>query len=203
VRVIYQSVDPPPVRLAPDPRVFEVCVMGHLRPVKDPLRTALAARLLPESSRIQVTHIGAALSVEIKEAAMREQRENPRYRWLGDQKRWRALRILSRCRLLALTSRSEGGANVIGEAVTVGVPVVSSRIAGSVGLLGEDYPGYFPFGDSEALAALLHRAETDAALLHELKVRGERLRPLFDPRREREAWRGLLAELRLLRTGSR
>jgi hypothetical protein len=29
-------------------------------------------------------------------------------------------------------------------------------------LLGRDYPGYFPVGDTEALTVLLHRAETDS-----------------------------------------
>src|SRR5262245_16395528 len=53
-RVIYQSVQVPPRAEPIGADVFEVCVMGHLRPVKDPLRTALAARLLPAASRIQV-----------------------------------------------------------------------------------------------------------------------------------------------------
>src|SRR5439155_15837931 len=73
VRVIYQSVDLPRVRSSPVPEMFEVCVMGHLRPVKDPLRTALAARRLPESSRVVVTHLGGALSEEMRQAAEREQ----------------------------------------------------------------------------------------------------------------------------------
>jgi len=47
VRVIYQSV-PTPAGLPPKSKTtFDVCVLGHLRPVKDPLRTALAARHLP------------------------------------------------------------------------------------------------------------------------------------------------------------
>ena len=61
-----------------------------------------------------------------------------------------------------MTSELEGGANVISEALALGVPVVSSRIAGSVGLLGADYPGYFPFGDTQAWPICLHRAETEA-----------------------------------------
>ena len=76
-----------------------------------------------------------------------------------------------------------------------GVPVVSTRIPGSVGLLGEDYPGYFPVGDAHALAATLTRAETDASYLADLAERCEELRAAFTPEREREAWRGLLAEL--------
>jgi hypothetical protein len=72
---------------------------------------------------------------------------------------------------------------------------VSSRIAGSVGLLGADYPGYFPTGDTQALADLLHRAETDATFYEDLRRRCDALLPLFDPARERQAWADLLAEL--------
>src|SRR5262245_52365704 len=46
-RVIYQSVPPPRRRGTPRADTFDVCVMGHLREVKDPMRTALASRLLP------------------------------------------------------------------------------------------------------------------------------------------------------------
>jgi glycosyltransferase involved in cell wall biosynthesis len=169
--------------------------MGHLRPVKDPLRTALAARLLPPSSRLRVLHLGAALSEEMAQAARVEEAANARYRWLGELPQPEALRLLSRCRLLSLTSASEGGANVIGEAVVLSVPVVSSRIAGSVGLLGEDYPGYFPFEDTKALASLLRRAETDGVFYDTLKRWCEGLRPLFEPQRERQSWASLLAEL--------
>lgn len=169
--------------------------MGHLRAVKDPLRTALAARLLPASSRIRVLHLGAALSDDMADAARAEQTSNPRYRWLGEQPRWKALRLLSRCRLLSLTSQLEGGANAISEAVTLSVPVLSSHIAGSIGLLGDDYPGFFPCGDAQALAELLLRAETDAAFYQQLRAGCERQRPLFEPARELESWRELLAEL--------
>ncbi len=194
-RVIYQSVPPPRSRQKPSERAFEVCVMGHLRAVKDPLRTALAARLLPASSRIRVLHLGAALSDDMADAARAEQTSNPRYRWLGEQPRWKALRLLSRCRLLSLTSQLEGGANAISEAVTLSVPVLSSHIAGSIGLLGDDYPGFFPCGDAQALAELLLRAETDAAFYQQLRAGCERQRPLFEPARELESWRELLAEL--------
>jgi hypothetical protein len=49
-RVIIQSAQPPRRPVAPRKDVFEICVMGHLRPVKDPFRAARAARLLPEAS---------------------------------------------------------------------------------------------------------------------------------------------------------
>jgi putative glycosyltransferase (TIGR04348 family) len=194
-RVIYQSVQVPPKAEPIRADVFEVCVMGHLRPVKDPLRTALAARLLSAASRIQVLHLGGALSEELAEQARAEAARNRRYHWLEEFPRSEALAVLSRCRLLSLTSESEGGANVISEAVVAGVPVISSHIAGSIGLLGEDYPGYFPVGDTQALANLLWRAETDTEFYNTLRDCCERLRPLFDPARERQSLEDLLREL--------
>jgi putative glycosyltransferase (TIGR04348 family) len=194
-RVIYQSVPAPTATPPVRADVFEICVMGHLRPVKDPLRTALAARLLPAASRIHVLHIGSALSEELDEQARAEAARNPRYRWLGELPKSEALAVLSRCRLLSLTSESEGGANAISEAVVAGVPVISSHIAGSIGLLGDNYPGYFPVGDTQALANLLWRTETDTEFYDTLRDRCARLRPLFDPAREKQGWEDLLREL--------
>lgn len=195
VRVIYQSVPALAFRTSPRSAGFEVCVLGHLRPVKDPFRTAWAARLLPASSHLSVLQVGAALSEEMAEQARREQNDNPRYRWLGERPRHQALRLLARCRLLVLTSQLEGGANVISEALAVGVPVLSSRIAGSLGLLGADYAGYFPTGDTQALADLLLRAETDADFYHTLCMQCAQRRPQFEPERERQSWQDLLGEL--------
>lgn len=200
-RVIHQSVDvsdwpeADPATTEPSESHFDVCVIGHLRDVKDPFRTASAARLLPESSSIRVTHLGAALSEDMEARARQEDADNPRYRWLGDLPHRRTLGILARSNLLALTSRREGGANVVSEAIAADVPVVSSRIDGSVGLLGKDYPGYFTVGDTQALASLLHRAETDSAYYDSLRDACRRLKPLIDPDRERQAWADLLCEL--------
>jgi putative glycosyltransferase (TIGR04348 family) len=196
VRVLYQSAHKPARPARRRAHVFEVGVLAHLRAVKDPLRAALAARRLPAGSRIRVLHLGAPLDPLLARRARREEALNPRYRWLGERPRSQALRILARCRLLVLTSRLEGGANVVSEAVVCGVPVISSRIAGSVGLLGADYPGYFPAGDTRALARLLERAERDAAFRARLTRRGRRLQPLFHPARERAAWRRLIEEAR-------
>jgi hypothetical protein len=74
------------------------------------------------------------------------------------------------------------------------VPVLSSRIPGSVGILGAGYPGYFPAGDAGALAALLARAEGDARFYATLVRWSRRLRPLVSPARERESWRQLMRE---------
>ena len=195
VRVILQSSSPVDGAEPPSTDRFEVCVLGHLRPVKDPFRAAEAAHMLPRESRIRVVHLGAALQPEMAARAEEEQRSNPRYTWMGDLPRDDALRVLARSRLLVLSSWMEGGANVVSESLVQGVPVLSTRIPGSIGLLGDDYPGYFPTGDSEALAGLLHRAETDVGFLDDLRERCVRLAPRFTPQRERDAWRALLEEL--------
>ena len=82
-------------------------------------------------------------------------------------------------------SRMEGGANVVCEALRIGVPVIASRISGNVGLLGADYPAYFPVEDERALARLLSRAATDPRFYRVLKHRVARLRPSSLRRRKR------------------
>jgi putative glycosyltransferase (TIGR04348 family) len=194
-RVIYQSARPVQAPPRTAGRFFNVCVLGHLRRVKDPFRTALALVLLPAESRIRVTHAGRALEAGYAARARRLERRESRYRWLGEVPRWWARRILARSDLLVLSSRMEGGANVISEAVVSGVPVLASRISGSVGLLGARYPGFFPVGDTQALARLLRRAETDAPFYEDLSNWCARLAPLFDPAREQSTWQQLLDEL--------
>jgi glycosyltransferase involved in cell wall biosynthesis len=115
--------------------------------------------------------------------------------WRGDRPRAEVRRLLGRARAIVLSSLSEGGANVISEAVAAGVPVLASRIDGSVGLLGRDYPGYFPVRDTEALARLLHRIETNPQFLLRLRRAVARRAPLFRPARERAAWKKLIGEL--------
>lgn len=194
-RVIYQSAVRPPNVPPPRTDVFEVCVVGHLRPVKDPFRTAWAARRLPASSRVQVLHLGAALSDDMATQARTEMAVNPRYRWLGELPRWKTLRVLARTRLLVHSSEMEGGANVLSEAIACGTPVLASLIPGNVGLLGADYPGYFPVGDTEALATLMHRAETNPDFYRALQRGVDRQKSLVDPARERQSWAELLKEL--------
>jgi glycosyltransferase involved in cell wall biosynthesis len=129
------------------------------------------------------------------ERAQDEMRLNPRYRWLGDVAHAHAMHLLSRSRLLVLSSRAEGGANVISEALAHGIPVLASRIPGTVGLLGGDYPGYFEVGDTRGLTELLDRAETEPGFLDALRARCQSRAFLVDPVRERGAWRHLLAAL--------
>ena len=196
VRVIYQSFE----RLSPSPRreesCFQVCILAHLRSVKDPLRTAHAVRELPASSKIQVKHAGAVLDPDFAGQVEEEQSTNPRYQWLGPVAHEAAVDLLSHSHLLVVTSHLEGGANVVSEAIALSVPVISSLIPGSVGILGTDYPGYFPVGDSGALREQLLRAESDDGFYRELQQSVARLQPLVSVARERETWGALLTDLR-------
>jgi hypothetical protein len=91
----------------------------------------------------------------------------------------------------------EGGANVLIEAVTSGVPVLGSDIAGNRGMLGADYPGWF------ARWAMRWSGRTDfprwrpAGYYASLSRRCAEQVSLFSPARECAAVRSLLAMTRL------
>lgn len=197
-RVIRQAAPVIAPAPAPAPPGLVACALAHLRDVKDPLLAARAVASLPETSAIRVVHLGGAADDAWRaRAADAERATGGRWRWLGPVPRADALRVLAGSRLLVLTSRSEGGANAVTEAIGAGVPVLSTRIDGSLGILGEDYPGYCEVGDAAGLAALFARCEADPGFLAELRARVLALRPLVDPARERASWRELLDELGL------
>jgi putative glycosyltransferase (TIGR04348 family) len=195
VRVVHQSAPRLPRAARGTTRSFDVAVIGHLREVKDPFRAAEAARRLPAGSRIRIVHLGAAENGDWAARAMAEMADNPRYVWRGDRPRAEVRCLFAGVRAMVLSSISEGGANVISEAVAAGVPVLASRIDGSVGLLGRDYPGYFPVGDTRALTRLLQRIETDAEFLRRLQRAIARRAPLFRPGREKAVWQKLIGEM--------
>lgn len=194
--VIHQSVErdglPEPAPVADE---FRVVVLAHLRDIKDPLLSAAASRELGATSRVQVHHAGKALDDAWAERAKAEEAANPRYRWHGELERSAAFELLASAHVLACTSIEEGGANVVTEALAIGVPVVGTAIDGNVGLLGADHPGLIPVGDHHALAGLLGRLEADAAALAALRKHCSRLRPITDPAHERQALATLVAEL--------
>jgi putative glycosyltransferase (TIGR04348 family) len=194
-RVIYQPAVPLANPKPPVPDHFDICVLGHLRDEKDPLRAAAASRLLPLSSRIRILQAGRALTPDYDQRARKERPENPRYRWLGELSRRDARSLLASSRALALTSKMEGGANVVSEAIVDGVPVLASRIDGNIGLLGPDYPALYDAGDTASLAALMSRIERDHEFYQELKNRLKGLAPLFSPERELASWKDLLESI--------
>ena len=195
--VIYQSAQPVKGKLAPPKSYFRVCVVGNLRPEKDPFRAALASRRLDSSSRIRIVHVGAALRQKMEKRALAENRRNRRYRWVGPLPYWRTQRLIASSHLVVLTSHIEGSSNVLSEALIDSIPVVASKIAGLVGTLGENYPGFFPTGDTQALASLLERTETDSDFYRELKAKCARCSWLIQPQREQGCWEKLLETIGL------
>jgi putative glycosyltransferase (TIGR04348 family) len=193
--VIHQSATPLPGPRRPSTRAVVVSVVGHLRDVKDPLRAAEAARLLPADSRLRVEQVGRAYTPEWAARARAEMKINPRYVWRDDVPAAAVRRLLARSHAMVFSSLSEGGANVISEAAVAGVPILASRMDGNVGLLGADYPGYFPVGDTRALSRLLLRLEHEPRFVARLGKALTRRAKLFLPAREVAAWRRLLAGL--------
>ena len=203
ISIVHQSALPLARERKPLPRSivrsarasprFEICVIGHLRMEKDPLRAAYAARLLSRASRARVTQLGQAVGPDWERAAKKEAGKNSRYRWLGEVSHARVRQVMGRSRVMVISSVMEGGANVVSEACVAGLPVIASRIPGNVGLLGRDYPGYFPVKDTPALARLLRRVETNPEFLARLARRVKARARLFRSSRERTMLQAALA----------
>ena len=185
--IVLQSAQAPEKPLPPLVTRFEACVVGHLREEKDSLRAAVAVRDLPPASRLAVTQLGRAHNNDWAAAAREEMTANRRYRWWGERPAATVRRIMARARLMVMSSRMEGGANAVSEACVAGLPVLASDIPGNRGLLGDDYPGYYPVADTRALRELLLRAERDSEWLAGLASQCRARAPLFTRERERDS----------------
>jgi len=196
VRIIVQAVAHQSPDSAPKSRdPFDIGVIAHVREAKDPLRAAAAARLLPASSRIRVRLAGAILEEDFRPRIERELAENPRFEWLGEIDSDAVRELIASCQLVVVSSLFEGGARVVGESIVSGTPVLATHCDGVTSTVGSDYPGLFETGNTEQLAELLQRAETDEEYLALLHSRTEPLAARFDPRLEIQALQNLLAEL--------
>lgn len=168
-------------------RHFDVCMIGHFREEKDPATFMHAAALL-NTQQVRLTHIGSeAQAPKLAKLARQTQEHHACYRWQGDLPHAATRQLLKRSHLMVIASKMEGGANVIIEAVTSGVPVLASDISGNRGMLGKNYAGYFPVGDAAALARLIDRAATDPCFYQHLYRQCRARAPLFAPERERTA----------------
>jgi putative glycosyltransferase (TIGR04348 family) len=182
--VIWQSA--PPLPAAPPAEGFRFCMVGHLRAEKDPLTFMRAARQVAHP-QARFLHIGGALDPALGVAAEATATADPRYHWSGNLPHDEARRELARSHAMVIASAMEGGANVIIEAVTCGVPVLASDISGNRGMLGDAYEGYFPPGDAAALAALMERSIDDPSFSARLRAQCAARAPLFAPAAEQAA----------------
>ncbi len=189
-RVIVQSAPALP-RLPTRRRTDDLAMVGHLRAEKDPVTALRALALLspqdPRRARLRLRIVGADREPALGRAVRDAGTLDPRIDWLGALSHGRARRVIRQSQALVLPSVMEGGANVLIEAVTSDVPVLASRIEGSVGLLGSDYEGFFPVGDAPALAGLIARFQDDPAFRDRLRAQCRRQAPSFAPALERAA----------------
>lgn len=196
VQVIHQSAMPLEKTLPENKNcsenTFDICVVGHLREEKDSMRVAYAVRNLPARSKIRVLHYGKAHNKEWAKYAEDEMKINPRYQWFGEVSHNEVRETYRCCKLMVLPSIMEGGANVISEATVAGLPVIASDIDGSVGLLGDDYEGYFPVRNEKALRDILLRVEGDTVFLKTLSRQCKQRARLFTVDAEKNAWAKLL-----------
>ena len=169
--------------------------VGHLREEKDPLTLMQAARLLRGEAGLRIDHVGGALDEALAAAARRTMAECPGYRWRGALPHGETREAIAASHALVHTSRIEGGANVVAEAVCSGVPVIASRIDGNVGMLGPGYAGFFPVGDAPALAAAMRRFAHEPAFAATLAAQCAERAPLFTPAAEAAAVRALAQDL--------
>ena len=195
-QVIFQST-PARISLPKSSRFLRAIMVGHLREEKSPHTLFAAVRLLNAQDAIRIDHIGASLDPALAVLAQDTAKACPGYRWLGGLPHEATRRRIQRAHVLVHASRMEGGAHVVMEAVRSGTPVLASRIAGNVGMLGADYAGYFDWDNAAYLVELLRRCQHDAAFIAHLQAQCAAHAPLFAIETEGLAVRQLATELTL------
>lgn len=190
-KIVHQSCDTA-LQLAPPHTRFRLAVVAHLREEKDPFCAARALARLRHMPSLELLQVGEALDSSMAAQCAAWQKRDPRYRWVGSVPHHLALRWMSRSHLLVVSSIMEGGANVISEAVRIGLPVLASKISGNMGMLGPAYRGYYPLGDAQALARLIERSATEPRFYESLRRTMIRKQSTFTPAAERDAWRRVL-----------
>jgi putative glycosyltransferase (TIGR04348 family) len=193
--VVFQSAPALAPAAKPDDRV-NLVVVGHLREEKNPetifkLVEHLATRSLP----VHITHIGAPLDAKLAARAQQLSAQHPHYHWAAALPHGLTRAAIKRAHLLVHPSRMEGGANVIVEAITAGTAVLASRMSGNVGMLGENYRGYFAVDDHAGLYDLITSYLHDANFRVRLATQCQARRKLFLPDTERDALTKILALL--------
>jgi putative glycosyltransferase (TIGR04348 family) len=168
-------------------RVLRAVIVGHLRDEKSPQTLFAAALLLRAREDITIEHIGAGIDAQLTQDAINTEAACACFHWAGALKHSQTCAKIQRAHVLVHTSKMEGGAHVIMEAVCSGTPVIASDIAGNMGMLGEDYAGYFPVGDARALATMLVRCKDEPQFIDTLKSQCALRAPLFAPQAEASA----------------
>ncbi|YCM44811.1 glycosyltransferase [Verrucomicrobiaceae bacterium 227] len=189
--VIPSSLAPVKVVAKPECPPFAISVVGHLRPVKQSFLTIEAVARHPEWKDVEVWQIGESLDEQCTAEAREWEKRDSRYRWFGGLPREESLALCARSSLTVNSSILEGGANAVLEAMTMGVPVLANKIEGNLGLLGDDYPGYFEGEMDEILSKVI----TGGVDLLAWKDHSSSRLPQFSREHEAACWLDLFGKL--------
>jgi len=176
-------------------RKLSIILAGNAREEKNP---AFLSRLQESSNdlenRISVKWFGEADTCS--RSIFKELKQSAKwFQWKGGLTQKELWEEMTQADLLLNVSSEEGGANAICESISMGLPVLASRIPGNVGLLGEDYPGYFGLNDPQQLQDLIdqiHEEQDFYALLGEAV---NQRAALFSYENERLAWEDLFSKM--------
>ncbi len=188
---------------------LDVLIAANLRTVKDPMlavRAVAKLRKQPPSKPdipLRLHLCGASLDQNLEAELVGEIKSwdkltpsQATLTWHGGIPHDHLQQWIASADAMLITSKNEGGSNVLSEAVVADLPVLTTAIQGSLGLLGDDHPGAFPIGDVDGCAAMLAKFWASPTFRAELKQRSRTLAPIFAPEAERAAWSACLASLR-------
>jgi putative glycosyltransferase (TIGR04348 family) len=183
-RVLFQSTTTRQTLLKTN-RHMRAVMVGHLRSEKSPQTFFEVAALLAKRGDIELRHIGGEHDQVLAQQARDTATKYSNYQFLGARSHEQTRRYIQRSHVLVHPSVMEGGAHVVMEAICSGVSVLASRIAGNIGMLGEDYAGFFEVGDARELAKLLIRFREDLSFAAQLQMQCAQRAYLFEAARER------------------
>lgn len=190
--VIYPSVQLPESLRHQSSDRTDIVIAGNFRVEKNPTLMMQAARNLRDAPiHFHAYGQGGDYQVELEKTAA----ECPNFHFHGVQDHDVVMGKMQTAHVLLNTSTEEGGANAICEAIVIGLPVIASRIAGNIGMLGEDYGGFFPTKDVAGLTEILSHSANDPdfylSLIQQIAARA----PLFSYQKEQQAWCELVGRM--------
>lgn len=186
--VIHNGVDPTaaPPRQRRDAGPPRIVTVGRFKAPKDPLTLVRALASLGAAS-FEAVIVGDGPDRPAVEAELRRLGLGQAAQLAGE--RDDVLELLADADIFVLSSRSEGLPLSILEAMSVGLPVVASRVGGVAEVVVDGETGLLvPPGDPSSLAAAIERLLGDPALRNRLGAAGRaRIEEFFDLDRCRSA----------------
>lgn len=171
-----------------------IALVGHLRSVKNPFLMNQALARLGDLD-VHAYTLGAALEPTMLNTVLAWQNRDSRFHWKHNVPYSETISWIRQVDFTLNTSHSEGGSNAVAESIALGTPVLASKVEGNVGMLGDDYVGYFEPNNPRLLADLIECALTDSAFQQEIHAQTIALQEKFLPENETTGWLDLFSYL--------